>query len=135
MRLINTKRTLIGIIMAALTLTIIPTIFSTNAFAQAADDVASDKNPQKSNPLTTTTVGEPQPVKNPKGMITGYTQTTTTTSESCTTHGGQTPSGLEPQGGGCKGNAENENAPQYASSTTSSCQSLNKDLKPTGKPC
>jgi hypothetical protein len=131
----NPKRTLIGIIMAALTLTIIPTIFSTNAFAQAAGDVASDKNPQKQNPITTTTVGPLVEQKNPKGMTTGFTQTTTTTSESCTTHGGQTPSGLAPEGGACKGNAENENAPQFDSTTTSSCQSFNKDKMPIGKPC
>ena len=130
----NPKRTIIGIIMAALTLTIIPTLFSANVFAQAADDVASDKNPQKQNPITTTTTGPLVTETNPKGMVTGFHQTETTTTESCTTNGGQTPSGLEPQGGGCNGNSVNENAPQYDASTTSCTQSFNKNGMEQG-PC
>jgi hypothetical protein len=134
----NSKTTVTGFIIASLTmaLAIMPTILSTNVFAQAGEDRAADKNPQKSNPVTTTTVGPLEPVTNPKGQTTGFTQKTTTTTESCTTRGGQTASGLEPQDGGCRGSqANNENTPEFERTVTVDCQAFNKEGKPTGKKC
>jgi hypothetical protein len=123
--------------IASVTMALIPTILSTNyAFAQARDDVASDKNPRKSNPITgPPVVGEKGPVLNPQNKPIGSTQTTTTTTtESCTTRGGQTPSGLEPQDGACRDNAENENAPQHESTTTACTQRFNMNDKEQGEP-
>ncbi len=59
--------------IASVTMALIPTILSTNyAFAQARDDVASDKNPRKSNPITgPPLVGEKGPVLNPQNKPIG----------------------------------------------------------------
>jgi len=133
----NSKTTIAGIIIASLTMALIPTILSTNyAFAQATENRASDRNPVKENPITTTEVGPKEPVTNPRGIVTGQTQDTTTTTESCTTHGGQTPSGLAPEDGGCRGGGDvNENAPQHEESTTVCTQTFNPSgTQETGQP-